>query len=358
MSLLFLSAVGGGLSDPRLSRAADPVPDTSDAEEQTADWLLLPFASYAPSTKIAGGIVAGYYRPGQPSSNLQLTLTVTQRRQLTARVEPELYLNGGRWRVEGSLLGSKYPNVFYGIGGETPASAEEGYTARYAAVDLAAQRRLRPKLRVGPRVFVRTGSITDPDENGRIDRGLVPGAEGGLNAGLGLSTLWDGRDSIYYPRRGTYAEVVATWYSAAWGSDYTFGHLKADLRGYRPVGLGVVAMQAYAEATLGQAPFQLLPLLGGADRMRGYREGRFRDDVYWTLQAEYRVPLVWRLKGTVFASVGEVGPRVGADLFEGPEAAVGVGGRFRFTDDGVHGRLDVAYSRTGIELYIALGEAF
>lgn len=59
-----------------------------------------------------------------------------------------------------------------------------------------------------------------------------------------------------------------------------------------------------------------------------------------------------------FASVGEVGPRIGSALFNGIETAVGLGGRVRFTDDGVHRRLDVAYSRTGVELYMALGEAF
>jgi len=186
----------------------------------------------------------------------------------------------------------------------------------------------------------------------------VPGADGGENAGLGLSALWDARDNIYYPTRGTYVEGEATWYSAAWGSDYTFGHLTADLRGYRSTGRGVLAAQAYAEAIVGQAPFQLLPVLGGADRMRGYREGRFRDKVYWTLQAEYRRPLFWRLKGAVFGAVGEVGPQIGPDLVDGLEAAVGVGGRVRFTEDGVHGRLDVAYSRTGLEFYISLGEAF
>jgi hypothetical protein len=92
--------------------------------------------------------------------------------------------------------------------------------------------------------------------------------------------------------------------------------------------------------------------------MRGYREGRYRDDVYWTTQAEYRFPLFWRLKGVAFASVGAVGPRLGGALARDVEAAVGLGGRFRFTDDGVHGRLDLAYSPTGLELYLSLGEAF
>lgn len=366
-SFALLMLLLGGLLRPVWGQAGEdtidsPKPDTSTTSaDPSADWLLLPFASYAPATKISAGVVAGYYLPsesGQSPSNLQLTLTVTQRRQLVARFEPELYLDGGQWRVQGEVLGSEYPNVFYGLGGDTPGAAEESYTARYGVLDLTAQRRLRPHLRVGPRVFARVGTITDPEAGGLIEQGLVPGAEGGLNAGLGVSTLWDARNSIYYPTTGTYAEVVSTLYSAVWGSAYTFGHLEADLRGYRTVGAGVAAAQAFAEAVVGQAPFPLLPLLGGADRMRGYREGRFRDDVYWTLQIEYRLPLLWRLKGTVFAAMGEVGPRIGADVFEGIEASVGAGGRLRLTEDGVHGRLDVAYSRTGVELYIALGEAF
>ena len=364
--IVFMLLVAGLLGGAAQAQPADTtdrsVADTSTtADEQTADWLLLPFASYAPATKIAGGLVVGYYRPAGPGrspSSVELTLQGTQRRQFTAQIDPELYVDAGRWRVQGELLASKFPNFFYDIGGDTRLAAEESYTARYGRIDLVAQRRLSPNLRVGPRLFVRAGTITDPEEGGLIDRGLVPGADGGVNAGVGLSALWDARDNLYYPTTGTYGKAAATWHSAAWGSDYTFGRLTADLRGYRPAGDGVVAAQAYTEAVVGRAPFQLLPVLGGSDRMRGYREGRFRDDVYWTLQAEYRRPLVWRLKGTVFGSVGEVGPRLGPDVFEGLEAAAGVGGRFRFTEDGVHGRLDVAYSRTGIELYISLGEAF
>ena len=335
-------------------------PDTT-ASTDTADWLLLPFASYAPDTKLAGGIVGGYYRPdgdGTRGSSVQSTVTVTQRRQLILQLTPELYLDDGRWRGQAELEASHFPNSFYGIGGDTPETAEEAYTARSLLVDATAQRRVRPNLRVGPRLFVRGDAVRDPDAGGRIDRDRVAGGDGGLTVGLGGAALWDARDSRYYPRAGTYAAAAATLHSAAWGSAYTFGQFEVDLRGYRPVGPGILAGQVYTEAVTGTAPFQQLPLLGGDERMRGYREGRFRDDVYWTAQAEYRFPLFWRLKGVAFASVGEVGPRLGSILVEDVETAAGLGGRFRFTDDGVHGRLDLAYSPTGLELYLSLGEAF
>jgi len=339
-----------------------PQPDTSVTKDQReASWLLLPFASYAPKTKISAGGVAGYYLPAGPnrsSSSVQATFTVTQRRQLTIQVTPEVYLNDDKWRVQGILEASHFPDAFFGIGGDTPVSQKEEYTARYLQLDARGQRRVRSNLRVGPRLFARSGTVRPDSSAGAIADGTVPGADGGQTIGVGGSVFWDARDNRYYPTTGTYAEAVATLFSAAWGSDYTYGRLTTDLRGYRSLGPGVLAGQIYTEAVVGKAPFQLLPLLGGSNHMRGYRGGRYRDKVYWTVQTEYRFPIFWRFKGTAFASVGEVGPRLGTPLVNNVEAAVGLGGRLQFTDDGVHGRLDVAYGRTGLEFYISLGEAF
>ena len=341
--------------------SAQGTADSSTTVSGEANWLVLPYVSYTPATKISAGGAAGYYLPDTPyqsPSSVELSLTVTQRRQVTAAIDPELYLNQGRWRVDGTLRGSKYPSSFHGVGGDTPSTAEEDYTERYGTFDLTVQRRLRPNLYVGPRTFVRTSAISPADEDGVVANERVPGADGGFTAGIGAVARWDARNSLYYPRTGTYAEVAGTWYSTLWRSDHTYAHLKTDLRGYRPVGPGVVAAQAYAETVVGEAPFLLLPLLGGSDRMRGYQKGRFRDDMLWSVQAEYRFPLFWRLKGTVFASAGEVAPRIGPTLFKQVETAAGVGGRFRLTEDGIHGRLDLAYGRTGFEVYMSLGEAF
>lgn len=362
LRFLLLLGLCLGLGAPVWAQSEEPERESdSTAQAASADWLLLPFASYSPDTKLAGGLVVGYYLPApaeQSPSSVQVTLTGTQRRQLIAEIEPELYVQGDRVRLQGELRGSKYPNSFYGIGGDTPDSLEESFTARYVHLDVTVQQRIWTDLRIGPRVFGRIGSVSETDEGGTIGPGRVPGAEGGTTLGVGVSTLWDARDSRYYPTTGTYFETDVLWYSAVWGSDYTFGRWRGDLRAYDRLGPGVLAGQFYTEAVLGTAPFQLLPLLGGSSRMRGYREGRFRHNVYWTTQLEYRFPIFWRFKGTTFASAGEVGPRVGSALFNRVEMAVGIGGRVQFTDDGVHGRLDVAFSRTGTELYISLGEAF
>ena len=364
--LLSCCLIGDGRADGL--PPSPPTPDTTRVDTAAStDWLVLPFASYAPDTKIAVGLLGGYYRTGgvgRATADGQVSITVTQRRQVILQLTSELYSPRGAWRGLADVEASRYPNSFYGIGDNTPAEREETYTSRYLKADVSAQRRVQPHLRVGPRVFV--WAETDPTVEGACVSGrrtplacdAVPGSAGGRAVGVGGQVTWDTRDSRYYPRRGTFADVSALGHAPAWGSEETFARLVADLRGYHAVGPGVAAAQFYTEAVAGTAPFQLLPLLGGDERLRGYREGRYRDDVYWTAQAEYRMPLFWRFKATVFGAVGDVGGAVDGALVRTLEGAVGVGGRLRLTDDGVHGRLDVAYSPTGVEIYVSLGEAF
>jgi hypothetical protein len=40
------------------------------------------------------------------------------------------------------------------------------------------------------------------------------------------------------------------------------------------------------------------------------------------------------------------------------QLAAGIGGRLRLNDEGVHGRMDIAYGAHGFELYLSLLEAF
>ena len=351
------------------SGGATAASEDTTATEADADWLLLPYASYAPETKLAGGLVLGYYPPtpaGTRPSSLQAVATYTQRNQIILQVRPEWYFGGDRWRLDGEAMASKYPDSFYGIGGDTPEAYEEPYTSRFGLVDLSLQRILRAALYVGPRIYVRTETDPDVDDactepsarSQTLACNLVPGADGGVTAGVGVRATWDRRNSLYAPTDGVFADAAVMGHSAVIGSDFTFGRGMLDLRGYRSAGPGTLAGNVYLEAVVGTAPFQVQPLLGGASRMRGFREGRFRDDVYWATQLAYRVPLFWRLGMAVFASAGEVAGRIGGDLVRDVEVAGGLGGRLRLTEGGVHGRLDIAYSASGLQLYISLGEAF
>jgi outer membrane protein assembly factor BamA len=176
---------------------------------------------------------------------------------------------------------------------------------------------------------------------------------------LGAVATRDTRDRSIAPRSGVLTEAKWTGFTPALGSDYRFGLLSLDARTYVPVATGVVALRARADAAQGKAPFTLLPKLGGSRILRGYRDGRFRDDLAGVLEAEYRFPIAWRFGGVVFGGVGEVASGLAhlSPVAE-VERAAGAGLRFRLNQAGVNIRIDWARGREAGGLYIGLGEAF
>ena len=342
--------------------AGQSAPDSSGADSTASSVLVLPNMFYTPETKIAGGLVLGYYTkldPQSPTSGLQGAAIYTQRRQFYVQILPEFYWQQGRWRLDSELWASRYPNVFYGIGPGVPAAQEEEYTARIADVQAQLQRAVQPGWRIGPEVRVRTEEVTDVADGQLLDTQSIPGRTGATTLGFGLRSTWDGRDNLYYPRQGRFVEVAGMMHAAAAEDWHAFGRLTADARTYVPVaGTHVLAAQGYVEAVAGTAPFPLLPLLGGEDLMRGYREGRYRDRLFAALQAAYRFPLVWRFKAAAFANIGQVAPRLDVFSLGDPKYALGAGLRLRLNDEGVHGRVDYAVSPAGGALYITLLEAF
>lgn len=342
--------------------------DSTAADSSKQSVLVLPNVFYTPETKIAGGLVFGYFTmldAQSPTSSMQVAAIYTQRKQFYVQGMPELYWHEGRWRLNGAVMFSRYPEVYYGIGPSVPAAWEEEYTSRLADVDLQLQRTLRPGWRVGPQLVVRAENVTEVADGGRLDTRLVPGRSGGTTVGLGLTSAWDTRDNLYFPHRGHYVVMGGLLHTGVLGSDFAFGRLTVDARRYVPVrGRHVLALNGYVEAVAGTAPFPLLPLLGGDDLMRGYREGRYRDTVLAALQAGYRfplfnrLPLLRRIKGAVFGNVGNVARRVDALSLTGIKYAIGAGLRLRLNDEGIHGRVDYAFGPEGGALYVTLLEAF
>lgn len=357
--LLLCTAVGISAAGPADSTA---IYRSDSLELRHTSKILLPAFFYSPETKIGGGGVAALFRtlsPGAPTSSLMASLIYTQRKQIMASLVSDLYLQGGKYRITGGLGYQDFPDLFYGIGNDTPDINEEKFTARTYEFALKAQREVRPGIRVGPEVLFRHRSLHDLTEGGMLESGDIPGSENGTAAGIGLAMEWDRRDNLFFPSRGHYVELSGTFSDNKLGSDFNFANLTADLRLYTSIRRNhVVAVQGYAAASTGRAPFHLLPMLGGQNLLRGYYEGRFRDKAAFAVQAEYRFPVWKRLGAAVFAGTGDVAP--GIDEFEvsNLKHAGGAGLRYRVNDEGVNIRVDYAVGRTGTGMYITLQEAF
>lgn len=332
----------------------------AEAEASEGEWAVLPFLTYTPETGLGGGVVAGYYRrlaPEEPSSTFLGTFQATARGHFIVEWSPDVYLSDTR--LDGRIEGSRFPDVFYGVGPGAAEDEEEDYTSWIVDLNGRGLRELRPGIRLGPEVRVRYEDVADVDEAGVLVAGVVPGVEGGTTVGLGLTGTRDTRDNLFSPRRGSYLELSWLVHDGLLGSDFDFHRVVLDARRFVPVGeRGTLGVHGYLEATPGRPPFQLMALLGGGRGLRGYREGRFRDRLHVMGQAEVRFPLWRRFGGVLFGAVGDVARSVGDLDAQELERAGGVGLRFRLTDEGVVLRGDFAVGREGGQLYFTVNHAF
>jgi hypothetical protein len=349
------------LAAPGSARADEAAAPKRDS--LAPSYTVVPVLFYSPETRWGGGAAGGVFRrlhaDARPS-NLLAQAQYTQNRQYQVGIHADHHGAGNRSAAWMDIGFREFPDRFFGIGGDTPDSAEEAFTAR--SIQAAAQwtHALREGFKAGFIGLWRTQDMVETEAGRSLAGGTVPGSGDWTVVGLGPQIAWDTRDNTYYPRSGNWAELGYAFYAPWDGPGSSFRQLRFDARHYRPLGARqVIAFQMRFEALEGEVPFALLPGLGGGNLLRGYYQGRHRDRSLAVAQAEYRFPLWRRLGGAAFAAGGTVAPDP-ASLPEGPlRAGGGAGLRCRLNREGVNLRVDMAFDREGrSSLYLNFLEAF
>ena len=170
---------------------------------------------------------------------------------------------------------------------------------------------------------------------------------------------WDSRDHEQFPRSGWKVDGRAMFYNDGAGSDFNAETYKIAGNYYLPMRESdVLATRLMVRWTKGDAPFFLKSSFGGSTDLRGYPSGRFRDNMMYALQTEYRWQFNNKWIFTGFVGVGEVAKNFsGFGDYYLP--AAGVGARFVLSQKHRVGlSFDVARGRTSTEYYVGIGEAF
>ena len=338
-------------------------PPPADGRHPASRSFVLPVVSYLPETGLAAGASAGIHRHLEgairPTSFFGTAVYTTERQGLLDLAADCNFRGGLTLAARARAL--HYPDRYYGIGPDTPSSAMEHYTRR--SIELVAQGEVPfpgvPHLRIGPRIDLRAEEVVDKDPGGALAAGKVSGADGSRAAAAGAAITWDTRDGPFWPSRGTLAEAWYVYAPDGLARNGAYGRGVLELRQFVPLATGqVLGLHAYGERAQGAVPFTLLPHIGSTRYLRGIREGRYRDNVSYAVQAELRAPLFWRISGVAFAAAGDVAPRIADIRLDRFKVAGGAGLRYRLTDEGANIRLDVAASRFGVQLYVLVLEAF
>jgi outer membrane protein assembly factor BamA len=350
---------------PNAILATDDKPVTESNDSKT-HFFGFPILSESPETGFAIGGYFLAYRNLNPESvqdkidTLNGILMYTEEEQLLLSLGINKHLQGDRFLLSTNCSYIDFPSKFYGIGPNTDEDWEEDYTLVSKSFHGSFLLRLTPHIYFGPSVTYSEFNIEDREPGGLLATGYINGCDGATVAGAGVKLTRDTRDNGFLPQNGSLLNAQVISYRKSLGSDGNFSQLNSSYRCFWPVrDTETLAFMSALTLSDDDTPFEMMPALGGPVIMRGYYGGRYRDRNFIALQGEYRFPIINRLSGVAFASLGEVAPEIEQFNFDNIKAAGGFGLRFRIDpNQKINLRFDIGASEEGICVYINFMEAF
>ena len=340
-------------------------------------YIVLPGVFRAPETGFGAGLGLFILSPpakgsrGSQGDAFKIGAIYTEKRQFVMRTLMEQFVNDHRDHLAFSANAQKYPDSFFGIGGNTEVNDEEKYTSYAWDAQVRYLHEITSTFYLGGQGVVYNERIADlkptgflankTDQNGRT----IDGTEPMRHAGLGILSRIDTRDDLQDPDRGHFIEMGAIARNKNLGSDYDFNTAQIDARGFVPITGSNrpfrLAWQAVMISHDGKPPFQALASLGGRDLLRGYFLGRYRDRKLLASQVELRIPHGDKWGSVLYAGGGNVAHDWDMMTLKSFKPAWGAGARYRISStQKVNIRLDLAWGRRtpNPSAYLSLAEAF
>ncbi|MGI9895322.1 BamA/TamA family outer membrane protein [Vibrio natriegens] len=338
--------------------------------EKGVDWSVMPGPFYTPEKKFGIGVSAvGLYKPdindmdSQPSS-----ITINGFGSINGAygisINNANYLKNDQYRlfVDAELTDS--PDVFHGFGVDAGMHNERvDYNRRSYSASITGMTRILPNTYLGMGLsFSHNEASNAKQENTNtpwIGDDFAEFPETQRNIGGLLSVTYDSRDFALNASKGRLIELEYQNFSTELGSDNDFERVRFNYSDYHALSLipGVLAWQVRAESNFGDVSWDQMAMLGGAEALRGYEQGQYRDRNMLISQVEYRQPLSGR-HGMVYwlgaGTLAEEFDQLGQDKWL---YSVGVGYRFEIKQR-VNLRLDMGFGNDQSGFYFAINEAF
>lgn len=336
--------------------------------------VLLPVIVSDPLLGIGLG-AAGMYSfqlgddPEARGSYVSASALVTTNKQIKFALTHDIDVTEDHFVFRGRIWIKLFKEDYWGIGNDTPDSDQRAMA--YDSIDYLGRFNVATKFEnwfVGPLIrvnFTWGSSLEQPYPPPELAGDEL---QKFIMLGVGLSVVYDSRDSLTNPYHGAYLalELINMPSGFPKWSDPTVGVIigTIDARAYfkpNPRWDQILAVRVYGDLTWGRVPFSMLPSPGREEKLRGHLDGRLRDYDLMGIDVEYRVRWWGPLGSTVFAGMGMMfgnpGDRITWDTMP---KSVGFGLRYMVQKaDRVNLRLDVGFDFEGTTAVIfECGEAF
>jgi outer membrane protein assembly factor BamA len=296
------------------------------------------------------------------TSSFQLLFLYSLKKQLITAFNGTTYFPHEKYILTHQFSFSFFPDKFWGLGKIAPDSNEEAYNFRQAYVYLHGQRAISKHFYLGIIYEYQNVLKVEYKAGGLFDKQDIPGRNGYHVSGLGLSLMYDTRNNAFAPDKGVFMQGSFNHFDPIEGSDFSYTNYVLDFRTFiKTFKRQVLAFQAFGFFNNGVVPLRSLASFGGANTMRGYYAGRYRDKNQAVLQTEYRAPLFWRLGAVVFGGIGNISDHFNNLNFNELKYSYGGGLRVALRkSEKLNLRLDygIGKGRNTQGFYFQIGEAF
>lgn len=351
-------------SRTRFQRFIDYFADANkEKKHKKFDFSVIGGPSYSNDTKFGIGVVAsGLYRADpadsllQPS-NVSIFGSVSTSGFYVVGIRGSHLFPQDRFRLDYSVHTISFPSYFWGLGydqGKTDGN-KSSYTRKQNTVKLDFLIRVADNLYIGP------GANFDYIYGKNIDRPeLFEGQKSTvISTGFGASVVYDTRDFQTNAYRGVYLKLEQKFFPSFTGNKYSFIRTDFIADYYKQVWKGgILAFDFHTQLNYGgTTPWTMMARLGGSYRMRGYYEGRYRDNNLTEVQVELRQRVYRRSGIAVWVGAGNVYKDFSNFHWNQTLPNYGVGYRWEFKKR-VNVRLDYGFGKGQSGFMFQINEAF
>jgi outer membrane protein assembly factor BamA len=338
--------------------------DSTESRKKANGIAAIPMINYNRTQGIIlGAIVSNYFKINKkdslsPSSNTGIAGIYTAQKSYALFLYSQLFFAEDRWRIRLAAGSLDINFQFYLEDPGTSVGNFSDYSTKANLIVLQVQRNIFNRIYFGPTgSFIKsTTTFSFPGVSGQdsVNNSTLN------NIGYIISN--DTRDHVQYPTRGMFLNFKNQFYRNWIGSDYEFVRYIITYNQFFKLSKTDDKHVLVARATLniatGDVPFEGQTVVGGDD-IRGYSQGRYRNDQVYTLQAEYRLNFYKKWGLVAFAGIATAVAKF-SDIPHS-ELLPGVGGGLRFRmlpSEKVNVGIDAGVGRGDYSITFRIGEAF
>lgn len=288
--------------------------ETGDTSRYRSRIVLAPVVAYQPTTSLEFGLGTKLlFKPKKAgfstrTSNLPISITYTLKNQFIFSSKYTIFFPEEKYLLKGAFKFAKFPVAYYGIGNNTRGDEKKEISFKNLLIEPLLLRNVYKNIFVGGgirySILGDSKLIKEPNELNIEFEDLDA-----ISSGVELAISLDSRDNVLNAAKGNFIEFTHGLYDPVLSGTHKFMITKLDAREYYkpwPHRPDVFAFEVFGRFTWGNTPTLELSTLGGDELLRGFPEGRYRDNHAIFTQAEYRLQLLERFGMVFFAGAGDV----------------------------------------------------